>query len=961
MIIDGVIGSEAVDSSAEILDVGGADIDGWKDGTMLLDWEHDSEDEYGPSALVGKVVYAHKVFKESDCENERERHYWKQIRVPFIYGLCRLFDEAGHKAARDLAAIIRDAVKHGDLQICRFSVEGHTLERKGQRLLETLVKRVAVTVKPANKSSMAGIVEDADAPEGFEKKPEEVADDELKQILQMASEDAKTVKKYERLGSGFGDEVPAGLAKTITAGITSGAPSTLTGGAALQREDQTVARRRKFQELLRQAMDLGPDKSSREFAKMNMEGVDDAFLDHFERAVDGLRVKIGRLKKSDPQPVAPAPLTIRGKPAGAGVGVIPGAVRFDEVHGVVHTAGGAFPLIHPDRDPDRPRSGDQLRQALRSDVVRDVHDRAMANWQKLNQALRDDRMPSHLRQAVQAFQALGSVPVHEIIRKSSLDGAAGARRDARAGIPLGMTRVGQAMAGSGNVLVLDDHLVRHLFGLDHAEGATVAHLRRHLARPKAIEGLERWYSKEHPAVQHVLEHPKFGAQLRESPDQALLPASWAHWLAIAPHDRYEAMAKSVSPHTHPLRAATDVKSWMDRDGPVAATLRFHAYLAPLLCPELFEPPSLAKAEALSVEMMDVLLFAQRLKKAEGDLRQTAPERPTAKTRLPCPNACVQGVKDGSVCFACGGAGTVAPSAPVSETPTEPVLDADVHGDPQLNTSPEQRSMIHGLKLSPLHKPLFIEDGINEATTFWTKLPDGTRGIVKPAKDGDEARNEVAYHNVARDFFGLGAFVQPTAAFHHPTTGVMHSVQAEVPEPRHFDLKDIDPQGWIRAHLENGDLDKLGMMNLILGNRDRHTGNYLTTPSEPHLRLIDHGYAFRGWGRSYVAVPDYLHEAAHSVGQSSGLIPSSVTGDIPTAHSNVLQTMSQPMHPAATAWLHSLDPNDLGQRLQSMAIDGHGQAMGLLQTLQAHLRANPAAARRDLYNLDDVRHLYTDDQ
>ena len=38
MTLDGILGSAAIDSSGEILDVEGADISDWERGRMLLNW-----------------------------------------------------------------------------------------------------------------------------------------------------------------------------------------------------------------------------------------------------------------------------------------------------------------------------------------------------------------------------------------------------------------------------------------------------------------------------------------------------------------------------------------------------------------------------------------------------------------------------------------------------------------------------------------------------------------------------------------------------------------------------------------------------------------------------------------------------------------------------------------------------------------------------------------------------------
>src|SRR5688572_20970386 len=112
MIVDGVFASQAIDSSGEILDVDGCDIS-TLDVDGVANYEHKSPDDKDQDAnngeeIVGKIIFAKKIFKESDCDTDRERLYWNQVKVPYIYGMVRLYDGAGHSGAQALAAQIRD-------------------------------------------------------------------------------------------------------------------------------------------------------------------------------------------------------------------------------------------------------------------------------------------------------------------------------------------------------------------------------------------------------------------------------------------------------------------------------------------------------------------------------------------------------------------------------------------------------------------------------------------------------------------------------------------------------------------------------------------------------------------------------------------------------------------------------------------------------------------------------------
>ena len=159
MLLDGIAGSEAIDSSGEILSVKGADISSLeKDGT--LNWEHRGDDAPGasPNDVIGRVIKAKKIFGADDCENDREKFFWDKIELPFIYCVFRLHDGAGHPGAVAAAAAIRDAEANGEAPVLNFSVEGSTLEKKNNTLLRSVIRRIALTQKPCNKSAHSGIL-----------------------------------------------------------------------------------------------------------------------------------------------------------------------------------------------------------------------------------------------------------------------------------------------------------------------------------------------------------------------------------------------------------------------------------------------------------------------------------------------------------------------------------------------------------------------------------------------------------------------------------------------------------------------------------------------------------------------------------------------------------------------------------------------------------------------------------
>lgn len=198
MLLDGIFGSEQIDSSGEILGVEGCDISSL-DVDGVANWEHlgPKDEGHTPSQIVGRILYAKKIFKKSDCDSEREELYWDAVgEVPYIYGVIRLYDGAGHAAAADLAAQIRDAVANDETILTRYSIEGSTLKQEGNRLLKTVARKIAVTIKPCNRTAISGMLADPNAPEGFVNRVKGESD-----LLAPFQKDEHPDPNYTRLNS----------------------------------------------------------------------------------------------------------------------------------------------------------------------------------------------------------------------------------------------------------------------------------------------------------------------------------------------------------------------------------------------------------------------------------------------------------------------------------------------------------------------------------------------------------------------------------------------------------------------------------------------------------------------------------------------------------------------------------------------------------------------------------------
>lgn len=430
LLLDGVFASEAIDSSGEILDVKGIDISDFDEGKGVANYEHqghDNENNQGQE-IVGKVIFAKKILTASDASSDREKLFWDKVKIPFLYGIVRLYDGAGHEGAKALAAIIRDSHANNEPLIVGFSIEGSTLEKdpKTNRLKTTIARRVALTLRPCNKTAIAGLLADPNAPEGYEKTP--VSPD----LLAMVPISTKTKKsdhidpRFARLG---GSEAIYGveITKAMAAGNYNAAPSTLTGGAALQVED-----------LKQRVMKAGAMAAYRDwdrvtpfkkFLKARLPEASDDFIDHFN---DLIERHIFRIKKSEevlaelakagkkPKKVAappppPSKMTIQGKP-------VPGPgekakLAFND--GLLTTRQGIFKVStpsdpHPHLVENTKKSPAEIAQAFKDELAdrRSYHQKAMRNWFVVNDRFsRGDIHPGIVSHAVAFAMLSPGVPV----------------------------------------------------------------------------------------------------------------------------------------------------------------------------------------------------------------------------------------------------------------------------------------------------------------------------------------------------------------------------------------------------------------------------------------------------------------------------------------------------------------------------------------------------------------------
>ena len=101
-----------------------------------------------------------------------------------------------------------------------------------------------------------------------------------------------------------------------------------------------------------------------------------------------------------------------------------------------------------------------------------------------------------------------------------------------------------------------------------------------------------------------------------------------------------------------------------------------------------------------------------------------------------------------------------------------------------------------------------------------------------------AHREAMFHKLANEFFGLGEHVPETTVFNHPLSGRPWSAQKLVPNVS-------EPHPNMSKYIEDGTLHKMAIMDTVLGNQDRHSGNVLEGDGKKgrQLYLVDNALAF----------------------------------------------------------------------------------------------------------------------
>jgi len=159
MKIYGILASENVDSSGEILKIAGLDTSKLK---AIID-EHPPENQDSDFFhTIGAFTFHKKIMSEKDCDTPLQTKCWNAAKAPLLYVEGELADDQDHPDAKSAAALIRFCSKPEIPLAIGFSVDGGIIERldqngnptedkaTGKILNKAMAISGAMTTKPCN-------------------------------------------------------------------------------------------------------------------------------------------------------------------------------------------------------------------------------------------------------------------------------------------------------------------------------------------------------------------------------------------------------------------------------------------------------------------------------------------------------------------------------------------------------------------------------------------------------------------------------------------------------------------------------------------------------------------------------------------------------------------------------------------------------------------------------------------
>lgn len=288
LMIAGVFSAQAPDKTAEVIDVKGMDISSLNDGNAILNAEHEGGKF---SSYLGRIVSAKKIYKMDDCTTAHEKKSFKESgENPIIYGVAELFDDEDHSEAKDAAAVIKHYKKRGLPIAARFSIEGSSLDKEGNLIKRSIARRVALTIAPCNAACESEVISELSKSEKTTYSAITKRYNESKGVTSdlMVIDQDSIMKSLDNLQNVFGK-----LQKALEAGMPSGAPGTLTQGAALQGNSPGAHPRKK------EETTLPGEETTRKEDSQQVKPISESKVDDIDEAAKDLEVKKIKLKKAE--------------------------------------------------------------------------------------------------------------------------------------------------------------------------------------------------------------------------------------------------------------------------------------------------------------------------------------------------------------------------------------------------------------------------------------------------------------------------------------------------------------------------------------------------------------------------------------------------------------------------------------------------------------------------------------
>ena len=872
LLFHGIASAEVWDSTAEMALISGMDITDIDEGRCLLNHEHLGPDAGGfGQEIVGKVIFGKKLITVDDCENESQKRIWNKHKVPMLYVVGRLYDGAGHPGAVALASMIRDASANSDNPILGLSVEGSTIQRSGGILEKTIIKKIACTVSPASKVCYPELLYDPNAPTGFDKVPnEKEAQDVLKDVVEKMAKSStlkddlkhvqtlKTLVKAAVVQKMMEKKNPLEVLEKLS-------PQYLSNGMKpkdFKWTDPDLAFLNKAK-----SAPITINFSPAQLGKLARNGAHRNLFQH-----DNGTAESDERRKHEYETLG-VPLTTWGKNR-----PVYGALHLDhaEPEPEKHALGGAplygsaFWALKPEVKDRSTFTHTDSYLAKPEDVMlhKDI-DKVVANHLENRHQDPDPLIEAQIHGGVDLGKDVDSLHIHsshpEVVKAAKKIGQT-------YNIPV------HHYDEKFNKTMLHEPITA-MNKADTAGGGNAA--------PGSLVGgaalaREVWPKKKKVADLLWKAFCSSGKEQTKDSYHDFLKASLPE-VSDSYKDYYEDAIDNV-----------DISNKTLKKSEPTVLIRNIEHLSVELNQALNKsvtPESVSVQNGL-VQNGDETYFPGKAT-VKGKLHYLIQDAAEHYLAHPYDN------KEDLIKLPKSDAGlTYKLLSPLQLTDPKHCLDACKHGSAYLNQSPQQHTLIQGLRLDRSSSPpVGYLKGFSDDTN-WVKGPGNTEVFIKPDRPNS---NEVAAYNIGTKFFGLSDHLPLIAAFSNPDDDRPFTAQEVVQDAIH---RHIDPNLYnqvLASHAQDGTLDKLALFDHILGSSfDRHRGNAVVAP-DGKLHLIDNTSSFGNASR----VSDFVKDHDANTG---------------------FEYMSNPMQLEAQEWLKNLDRQKLLEHLKFNKIPPEGQML-----------------------------------